>query len=232
MAVRIGFDIDGVLADFPSAFREIEVRLFGPSSSVTVESPETKAQHQESAGDPAADLSTPSSRRQRRDAIWKEIHDTTDFWTTLKPLDPGAVRRIHEMMMRKGWEVFFITQRPPTAGLTVQRQTQKWLYDQGFDMPSVLAIRGSRGAAAAAFRLAYHVDDSPQNCFDVVADSRARPILIMPERDEITEKSARRLRIGIARSIGEALDVLEQVPSPGPDEMPLLEKLSRIVGWK
>jgi hypothetical protein len=233
MAVRIGFDMDGVLADFSSAFREVELRLFGPSSTIQPESPEVEAQHEENAEErPAADGPTPRELRRRRDAIWSAIHDTPDFWTTLNPLDPGAVKRIHETMIRQGWEVFFITQRPSTAGQTVQRQTQKWLLAQGFDMPSVLVISGSRGAAAGALRLNYHVDDSPQNCLDVASDSRARPILIVPERDEVTENSARRLRIGIARSIGEALDVLEQTAVKGAAEPRLLDRLSKIVGWK
>ena len=57
------------------------------------------------------------------------------------------------MMLRRGLEVFFITQRPATVGQTVQRQTQYWLRQQGFDLPSVLVISGSRGAAAGALRL-------------------------------------------------------------------------------
>ena len=47
-------------------------------------------------------------------------------------------------MIRHRWEVFFITQRPATEGQTVQRQTQRWLVEQGFDLPSVLVISGSR----------------------------------------------------------------------------------------
>ena len=96
---------------------------------------------------------------------------------------------------------------------------------------SVLVISGSRGAAAGALRLTYHVDDSPQNCLDVASDSRATPILIVPEPDEVTEKSAKRLRIGIARSVGEALDMLEQNVGPG-GKGPLLNKLTKIIGWQ
>ena len=135
-------------------------------------------------------------------------------------------------MLRRSWEVFFITQRPATVGQTVQRQTQQWLHQQGFDMPSVLVISGSRGAAAGALRLTYHVDDSPQNCLDVASDSKAKPILIVPERDEVTENSARRLRIGIARSISEALDQLEQASDSASKEPRLLNRLSKMVGWK
>ena len=99
-------------------------------------------------------------------------------------------------------------------------------------MPSVLVISGSRGAAAGALRLDFHVDDSPQNCLDVVSESRARPILIVPEPDEVTESSAKRLRIGVARSIGQALDMLERAAAPAREAPRLLDRLSRIVGLK
>jgi hypothetical protein len=233
MAVRIAFDMDGVLADFSTAFRQVEERLFGPVSAVIAEAPEVEAQQEERAEQPAVSSAAASREsRRRRDAIWNAIHNTPDFWMTLKPHDPGAVRRIHSMMVRYGWEVFFITQRPSTLGQTVQRQTQRWLHEQGFDMPSVLVISGSRGAAAGALRLNYHVDDSPQNCLDVASESRAKPILIVPEPDEVTENSAKRLRIGVARSIGDALDFLEQ-QAAGPNQAPprLLDRLTKIVGW-
>ena len=232
--VRVGFDMDGVLADFSTAFRDVEKRLFGAGSVLPAESPEVEArQEEDAAAQAAAPGSSPRETRRRRDAVWKEIHDTTDFWTTLKPHDPGAVRRIYDMMLRHGLEVFFITQRPATLGQTVQRQTQYWLRQQGFDLPSVLVIGGSRGAAAGALRLDYHVDDSPQNCLDIVSDSRARPILIVPEPDAVTENSAKRLRIGVARSIGQALDILEHtLGGRGNDGPRLLDKLSRMVGRK
>jgi hypothetical protein len=227
MTVRIGFDMDGVLADFASAFRDVETRLFGGAPTVAAEAPEVEAQ-QEEAQEAAGQ--SPREMRRRRDAVWNAIHRTPDFWTTLKPLDPGAVRRIHALMVRCRWEVFFITQRPATEGQTVQRQTQRWLVQQGFDLPSVLVISGSRGAAAGALRLNFHVDDSAQNCLDVVSESRAQPLLIVPEPDAVTEAGAKRLKIGVTRSIGEALDALEQRASGGQPSG-LLNRLSKIVGW-
>ena len=230
--------MDGVLADFSTAFREVEARLFGTATAVATEAPEVEAQQEDDAARQAAAAAAsapaPRESRRRRDAIWKEIHDTPDFWSTLQPHDPDAVGRIHEMMLRHRWEVFFITQRPSTVGQTVQRQTQHWLRAQGFDLPSVLVINGSRGAAAGALRLDFHVDDSPQNCLDIVSESRARPILIVPEPDEVTENSAKRLKISVARSIGEALDLLEAAVSPagGDDKPGLLNRLSRMVRGK
>lgn len=250
--------MDGVLVDFSQAFHEVETRLFGrggadePAREEEVQ--ETKARRSEDARLTGGPEPTPDGTgledyenasiedgrvatitvreaRRRRDLVWRNIQSTPNFWVTLKPIDADAVRRIHEMMLRHRWEVFFITQRPKTDGDTVQRQTQRWLVEQGFDLPSVLVLAGSRGAAAAALRLDYHVDDSAQNCLDVISDSRARPILIVPDADEVSLISARKIGVGTARSISECLDILEQATkahtTPG-----LLQRLAALVGWR
>ena len=245
MPLRIGFDLDGTLADFAKAFHEVEVRLFGADSHTDAGQPEKEREE-----DPAATGEDPASGEERRsgedrrkdarklkegrrhrDAIWKAIRSTPDFWTELAPLDATAIKRIHEMTLRHKWEVFFITQRPYTDGDTVQRQSQRWLAAQGFDMPSVLVIGGSRGAAAAALRLDYHVDDSPQNCLDVLADSGAKPILIVDSDDEATVQPARKLKIATARTIHAALDILEHATLARTNPS-LLDRLATLVGWR
>jgi hypothetical protein len=237
MPLRIGFDMDGVLADFSGAFREHAIRLFGPSKLDTARSEDRDERR--GVGDPEeeeerqakAQAQAQRDSRRREDEVWEAIESTPDFWTTLKPLDERAVPRIHELMLRHRWEVFFITQRPFTAGETVQRQTQRWLVAQGFDLPSVLVLHGSRGVAAAALRLDYHVDDRPQNCVDVSVDSNARTILIVPQSNQTAVVSARKLGIGVVHRISDALDILDEATLAQTNPS-LLRRIASMVGWK
>jgi hypothetical protein len=288
MSLRIAFDMDGVLADFESAFREIERRMYGEDVPPPPELPEARAEEEErgwsrvsienaegashtSSGEPprrratdhpdagpaaianarrdsgdtpkrrASDLpgeapdvsaeAQPLPARRKLDKVWAAIEETPGFWSSLAPIDPGAVKRIHKMMLLHGWEVFFITQRPRTAGESVQRQTQRWLVAQGFEWPSVLVMPGSRGKAAAALHLDFLIDDSAKNCVDVLADSKARPILILREPDRRTDNSARRLGIGVVDSIAAALDILEKATERRAKPS-LLSKLTKLVGWR
>lgn len=225
MPVRIGFDLDGVLADFAAAYRAVDEQLHGSGSVPTRPGdPEDEAHDEQQPARPR-----PSPRR-RHDAVWQAIVATPDFWTSLKPMEEGVVARLSEVTSRLQWEVFFITQRPATAGETVQRQSQRWLAAQGFDLPSVLVISGSRGAAAAALSLDYHVDDNAKNCIDVKAASGARPLLIADPADEAVSSSARRLGVGLVPSVTAAIDVLEQA-TQAREEPSLFEKVARLVGW-
>jgi hypothetical protein len=229
MSLRIGFDMDGVLADFSKAYHEVEKRLFGAEETARAGNPEDEKDQPDPVEDPAPRENARRHRR-RRDAVWAAIRETPDFWVGVEPLDRGAVRRLHALMLQHRWEVFFITQRPATLGDTVQRQTQRWLIEQGFDMPSVLVIPGSRGAAGGALSLHYHVDDSATNCVDMKSESKAKPILIVEDDDPLATASARRLGIASARDIAAALDILDKVSS-AKKRPHLLQQLGKMVGW-
>ncbi|HEX7139205.1 MAG TPA: hypothetical protein VF219_15230 [Vicinamibacterales bacterium] len=208
MPLRVGFDIDGVLADFGSAYREVERALLGDVAGASPSAPEDDPAPA-AERDAVSAAAGPRNAERRRRVVWDRIRATQNFWTTLKATEPDAIRQLHALMIRHQWEVVFITQRPATAGDTVQRQTQRWLVQQGFDIPSVLVVAGSRGAAIHALRLTHHVDDSPQNCVDVKSDSSAMPILIVTGADQPTARQARKLGISVAASLQECFEILE-----------------------
>jgi hypothetical protein len=227
MTLRVGFDMDGVLADLGATFRQIESDLFGPETATAPRSaPEDEAEQSSARmGSQSPAASREADRRSR--AVWERIRAIENFWTTLRPINSEAVRRLHADMLQHRWEVVFITQRPSTAGDTVQRQTQRWLVEHGFEMPSVVVIEGSRGAAANALRLTHHVDDTPRHCVDVRSDSTAMPILI--SGDEAASRQARKLGMGVATSIGECLQLLEHASNVARRPS-ALRRLASLVG--
>jgi 5'(3')-deoxyribonucleotidase len=229
-ALRIAFDMDGTLADLSRAYSEVEDRLFGPSKAEH-EKPQPEQREVEQKGEAERRARRRRYSAYHRELVWQTIEATPNFWTTLKPIEDGAVKRLYDLTSEHNWEVFFITQRPATAGGTVQWQTHKWLVEQGFLTPSVIPLSSGRGRAAAALRLDYLVDDTPQNCVDVLSDSSTRAILLVDQDDSLAASSARRLGIGTAHNIREALDLLVQVTEARANPS-LLEKLRKLVGWK
>ena len=258
MSLRIAFDLDGTLADFEKAYREVEQRLYGEQHpEVPVPTPEAQAEAEEGGGDASDDRSVPdadpsdaekqrTSREQDKEAqrravlaarvrerVWNEIEATPDFWTGLDPIEPGAVARIQELAIRYRWEIFFITQRPRTAGETVQRQSQRWLVKHGYEWPSVIVLSHSRGRAAHSLQLDYLVDDSAKNCVDIISESSARALLVLRREDmgEIRPQRARSLGIGVSPSISDCLDLFEGIERARSNPS-LMARVARMVGWK
>jgi len=192
----------------------------------------------------AAVLPLLTARQQTH--LWNRVRETPDFWETLVELEPGSIRRLQRMARDLSWEVLFVTQRPSTAGDTAQVQSQRWLMKHGFEFPAVYTTRGSRGRIAAALALDAHIDDRLDNALDIATDSRAWSILVW--RDEASagriQVNAKRMNIAVVRSVGDALDKLEQADrgvrngSPGraglegsPAEgSAIVERLKRVFG--
>ena len=176
--LRIAFDMDGTLADLSSAYARLRIIcsvLTWPSTSDRRRKRAKRSNTTTKVSQSLRQLATIDAPaiaavagRIIGDRVWRAIEATPDFWTTLKPLEEGAIARLYELTVEQNWEVFFITQRPATAGATVQLQTQRWLIEHGFPTPSVIPLSGARGKCAAALHLDYLVDDMPQNCVDVL----------------------------------------------------------------
>jgi len=242
--VRIGFDLDGVLADLHTAFVQAAVRLFPELDAAAIgsrdvgSSPPDAAEAREQ-GEPGEasgdDAATPAGdvpmTRQQTDAVWTHLESVENFWETLGEIESGAIARLAALAEERRWEVIFVTSRPHSAGITVQRQSQRWLRRLGFDMPSVFVVHGSRGRIAEALRLDVVVDDRPENCLDVVLESKAGAILVWRGTKANVPVSARRLGIAVVSTVAAALDALIEAEKPGA-EGGLLDRLRRLFGLR
>lgn len=189
MSLRIACDLDGTVADMDSALQREAERLFGPEVNLhaipgeRLESAEDVEGHMAADAAPVAPppIALPTGRpltpREIR-RLWQHVAGIENFWMSLAEIEPGAVARLSALAAQYRWEIIFLTQRPGSAGETTQVQSQRWLKAHGFDLPSVMVMRGSRGKVASALSLDVVIDDRPQNCLDVIADSKAKPFLI------------------------------------------------------
>ena len=169
-----------------------------------------------------------TGRQERR--LWQHVQTIDHFWETLHELEPGLIARLSVLATAHRWEVIFLTKRPDTVGATAQVQTQRWLESKGFTLPSVYVVQGSRGRIAAALGLDFVVDDRPENCLDVVVDSSARAILVWRDDEKHLPAAARRLGIGVVRSVGECLDILTQLDAPVAAQPGVIDRVRRMLG--
>jgi hypothetical protein len=191
MSLRLGFDIDGVLADFRMAFRLAAEECLNRQI------------------DDVPNPLTPGEIKR----VWAHIGRVSNWWMTVQPHEPAEIARLYSLSRAGHWEVFFITNRPASGGDAVQFQTQWWLEQQGFYLPAVLTCPGSRGDLANALRLDLVVDDQLVNCAEIVGASAAKAILMLrpDEHDEKLSRTAIDRGIGVVSSLADTLPVLERV---------------------
>ena len=252
MSLRIAFDLDGVLADMEGELVRQAESLFGERMTRRLQERASEGQaptstavpptSPEGAQDAAADPEPPieldavppivklqmTARQQRR--LWRHVETIENFWETLAEIEPGAVARLAAVATERKWEVLFLTKRPAGAGATSQMQTQRWLEARGFALPSVYVVQGSRGRIAAALGLDFVVDDRPENCLDIVVDSKARAILVWREGEKQLPIAARRLGIGVVKSVEECLDILTQVHAPPSEKTGVVDRVMQLLG--
>ena len=229
MALRIGFDLDGVLADMDAALREHCERLFGtargeaPSARNGAPADDSEEAATMPAETPVVQLDL-SVRQERQ--LWRHVSTVENFWEGLQEIEAGAIARLATLAHERAWEIIFLTKRPRTAGATAQVQSQRWLEARGFLLPSVFVVQGSRGRIAKALDLDIVVDDRPENCLDVITESSARAILVWRSSEATT---AQRLGIGTVSTVGECLNICEEIDARSRKQPGMLERVKRML---
>lgn len=156
--MRTGFDVDGLLANFNSAFIELVIAVTGedrfpprPFDIPTWHYPQFYGY-----SDEQMDF--------EHGPVWNAVRASKTFWAGLPPyawtldvLDELASRRAH------GSDIYFITDRP---GFRAKEQTEFWLHAMGYDNGTVL-ISGQKHLCARALKLDVYIDDRFENVIKV-----------------------------------------------------------------
>ncbi len=205
--LRLGFDIDGVLADFRTAFRDTSRACLKREIDEGERTPLT-----------SKDI----------DRVWAHIAETPNWWMTVKPYEPAQIARLYALARASRWEVFFLTKRPASGGDPVQFQTQWWLEQQGFYLPAVLTVPGSRGELANALRLDLVVDDQLVNCAEVISAGPTKTMLMLRDPDPKLEKHATDRGIGVVTCLADTLPIVQRLEKVLPTRV---GKPLRLMDW-
>ena len=211
MSIRVGFDVDGVIANFNKTFRDTAARIEGGAGSHNRSDPAGRA------------LAADAMKR-----VWDHISRTSQWWLELEAYEPEQIQRLYRTSRERRWEVYFMTTRPSSAGETTQFQTQWWLECNGFPLPSVLTVPGSRGDAANALKLDIAVDDRLTNCVDIIAASRAKAVLLLRRDDPTVRDQALARGIAVVNTLAAALDAIEVFEEAKRSSS---GRLSRLADW-
>jgi hypothetical protein len=168
--LRVGVDLDGVVADFTSAALDV-----------------IKWRHNVSPdGDWRPDRwdwwRTLGLVRAEWDQVIEQMAAVENWWITLKPL-PGARQLADALRADPELVVTYITARFPTAGLPVEVQSTLWLAKHGLWCPDgrtqLVVVRDqiSKPMVAESCGLVAMVDDMPE-AVDHAAYTSTVPVLL------------------------------------------------------
>lgn len=152
--MRIGIDIDGVLADFNKAF-VARVRLatgkdLFPKEWLPHVTPEPPTWYYDKHY---------GYTKEESDVVWDSIRGDKLFWRDLDPL-PG-MKELCEVWpgIDAKHDVYFITARP---GVQTKKQTEAWLRNQGIQGATVI-ISEQKGTVCQGLEIDTYIDDRPEN---------------------------------------------------------------------
>jgi hypothetical protein len=193
MALRVGIDIDGVLADFRTAFRETARDCL--RRDVVMDASGTRA----------------TLEHTDIERVWNHIGRSPNWWMNVRAYEPAEIARLYALARSGRWEICFLTKRPASGGDAVQFQTQWWLEQQGFYLPAVITVPGSRGDLANALRLDLAIDDQFVNCAEIIGAGPTKALLMLRDDNPAMRQHAIDRGVGVVSSLAETLPILLQL---------------------
>jgi 5'(3')-deoxyribonucleotidase len=159
---RIGLDVDGVLADFTSAYVQLMYQITGrgePALPEDWQPSEWNFEHTLGFGKDIVEIT------------WDIINASSTFWFGLTPLTDIDLESLSLTN-----DLYFITTRP---GTSPKQQTENWLkYHFGMTKPTVL-ISDDKGAIARGLKLDIFIDDRDKNLWAVKGASPATQCYVL-----------------------------------------------------
>lgn len=162
--MRFALDLDGVFADFTSAYAAVIRELSG--RDIPPNEPNEWDWLSRYGVTPAEEA-----------AAWRIIHAEPTFWLHLRPM-AGAVEALKQLRLLDPFQscVHFVTNRPKHPA--VQHLTEEWLGTHGYPHARVI-LACQKGLIAKLLKVDVFADDRPSNCQDVLDSSPATTVCLV-----------------------------------------------------
>lgn len=148
--LKLGIDLDDVCCAFLDKFRQVAFNAVG------------KPLPEQPNPDDWA-MTSWKFTPVELDLVWRQIKQTKNFWEHLGKCK--GTENLKEAAL--DYQIYFITNRPPTLGRTPEEQACNWLrHNYDIEYPQVIVSK-SKGPVAQALELFAFIDDKVENCRDV-----------------------------------------------------------------
>jgi len=156
--LNIGVDLDGVCANFIRRFSVVANQMYG-SKCYIIEDASLVKHWDWYRWYPI--------KKIEEDAIWAEVIKIPDFWTTLDVFNRGQWEYfVDKIGKATNINVYFITTRTQTLGMTVTRQSAIWLVNNGWKYPFVIKSK-QKEKFVENLNIEFFIDDNAQNLIDI-----------------------------------------------------------------
>ena len=159
----IGIDVDGVIANFTDAAREVCKKLYGKPADYLKQT--------------EWDFQCLGITAEEETKMWWEIDATPNWWLSLKRLPHTEYLEL----LSDTCDLLFITKRRYSTVYSIAQQTQRWLATHTkVQNPSVIVTK-DKGKLCRLLKVDYFIDDKFENCVDVKKKSPNTKVFVKEE---------------------------------------------------
>lgn len=162
--MTIACDVDGVLANFTTAFAPLVTKVSG------IEFPDV--------GKPTWPTDwfwDPRVTKAHWSAAVDLIRPNRTFWLDLKAY-PDAFAFLNWLSLRHEDDIYFLTDRP---GRQAKWQTERWIKLHGFTATPTVILTANKAVVCEAVKADFYIDDKFENCQSVHVQCPATTCYIM-----------------------------------------------------